>query len=82
MGLRRNLVGVLCLFTIIWITFLVVSYFIAITIFYTLEYPQTTISMSILRVAIGLAVAGGWVIAWYKLTKFWLYRILLSKKET
>ncbi|MCS7132819.1 MAG: hypothetical protein NZ918_03785 [Aigarchaeota archaeon] len=82
MGLGKNFVSVLVLFTVIWATFLVVSYLIAITIFYTLEYPQMMSSMSILRVIVGLVIAGGWVTAWYKLTRFWLYRILMGKKET
>jgi len=82
MGLKRNLGSVLCLLIIVWITFLAVSYLIAITIFYTLEYSQTAIFLSVLRVIIGLAIASGWVIVWYKLTKFWLYRILLRREET
>lgn len=81
MSLRRNFLNVFCLFIIIWITFLLISYLIAVTIFYTLEYPQTTIFMGVLRIVIGLVIAGGWVIAWYRLTRFWLYRILLRKEE-
>ncbi|HDD40409.1 MAG: hypothetical protein DRN65_01610 [Thaumarchaeota archaeon] len=82
MGLWKNLGSVLCLLTIVWATFLVVSYITAVTIFYTLEYSQATVFMSVLRVLIGLAIAGGWIAIWYNLTKFWLYRILLKKEET
>lgn len=81
MGLKRNFLLILLLLTIVWATFLVVSYAVAITVFYTLEYPQISILMSISRVAVGLVIMCCWIIAWYKLTKLWLYRILLRKRE-
>jgi len=77
MGLTRNLVSVMILMLIVWGTFLLVSYVVSITIFYTLEYPSDTF-LSILRVLIGLATAGVWVIGWYALTRFWLYKLLLE----
>jgi len=77
MGLKRNLASVMALMAIVWGTFLLVSYVISVTIFYTLEYPSDTV-LSVLRVLIGLVTAGIWVMGWYALTKLWLYKILLE----
>ncbi|MCD6341326.1 MAG: hypothetical protein J7L83_00485 [Thaumarchaeota archaeon] len=54
------------------------SYIISVTIFYTLEYSQRNLFLSVVRVLIGVSIAGAWVVAWYKLTKIWLYKILLG----
>ena len=78
MGLKRNVLSVICLMLIVWATFLLVSYIISVTIFYTLEYSQRNLFLSVVRVLIGVSIAGAWVVAWYKLTKIWLYKILLG----
>jgi len=81
MGLIRNILALMALMSIASATFLLVSYAVSLTVFYTLEYPGDT-AISILRVLIGLATAFIWVAAWYYLTRLWLYRILLEGEET
>ncbi len=77
MKLARNVLAVSLLITIVWVSFLFVSYVISITILYTLEFPENP-AVSVLRVIIGLLIAGAWIMGWYELTKLWLYKILLS----
>ncbi len=81
MKVLRNLLLIMLLITIVWITLLFISYIISVTVFYTLEHLPSAILPSILRVVIGLIIAGAWIIGWYQLTKAWLYKILLSRKE-
>jgi len=78
--LTRNILAILLLITIVWISFLFVSYITSITILYTLEFPENPL-IGTLRVVIGVLIAGAWVAGWYKLTKLWLYKILLSRKQ-
>ena len=80
MSLLRNVLVILALILIIWATLLLVSYITAITILYTLEFPGDT-AISIARVVLGLIIAGAWILGWYKLTRLWLYKILLSRKR-
>jgi hypothetical protein len=79
MGLARNVLMILALLILVWAAFLLVSYVITVTVLYTLELPGDTI-ISIIRVALGLLITGAWILGWYKLTKLWLYRILLPRR--
>ncbi|MEM1976990.1 MAG: hypothetical protein QXI18_05180 [Nitrososphaerota archaeon] len=80
MSLSRNVLAIIALMLIIWASLLLVSYVAAITILYTLEFPGDTL-ISIARVILGLLIAGAWVLGWYKLTRLWLYKILLSRRR-
>jgi len=77
-SLKRNLAAVLALILLVWASFLAVSYVISVTVFYTLEHYPRDIVLSVLRVVIGLSIAGAWIIGWYALTKIWLYKVLLK----
>jgi hypothetical protein len=79
MGLARNVLMILVLLILVWAAFLLVSYVITVTVLYTLEFPGDTV-ISIIRVAFGLLIAGAWILGWYKLTKLWLYMILLPRR--
>lgn len=81
MNLIRNVLAIALLITIIWITFLLISYVTSITILYTLEQFPENILLSVFRVVTGALTAGAWIVGWYKLTKLWLYRILLSRRR-
>ena len=81
MNLIRNVLAIILLITIIWVTFLFISYVTSITILYTLEQFPGNILLSVFRVVIGALTAGAWIAGWYKLTKLWLYKILLSRRE-
>ena len=80
MGLLRNILVILILLIVVWATFLLVSYIISVMIFYTLEFPENVV-IGATRVIIGFFIAGAWILGWYKLTRFWLYGILLSRKR-
>ena len=75
----KNLAAVLGLLAIVWATFLLVSYILASTLFPAIEQASRNIFASILRVIIGLATFTAWVLAWYTLTKIWLYKVLLGE---
>ena len=79
MRLLKNLAAVLGLLTIVWATFLLVSYILASTLFPAIEQASQNIFASILRVIAGLATFTAWVLVWYTLTKIWLYEILLGE---
>jgi len=79
MRLLKNLAAVLGLLTIVWATFLLVSYILASTLFPAIEQASQNIFASILRVIVGLATFTAWVLVWYTLTKIWLYEILLGE---
>ena len=79
MRLLKNLAAVLGLLAIVWATFLLVSYILASTLFPAIEQASRNIFASILRVIIGLATFTAWVLAWYTLTKIWLYEVLLKE---
>ncbi len=78
MSLGRNLAAALTLLLVVWASFLVVSYVISVTIFYTLEHYPRDVVLSVLRVVIGLLITGIWILGWYKFTKIWLYKVLLK----
>jgi energy-coupling factor transporter transmembrane protein EcfT len=80
MGLARNILMIIVLLILVWAIFLLVSYVITVTVLYTLELPGDT-TISIARVVLGLIIAGAWILGWYKLTKLWLYKILLARKR-
>ena len=75
----KNLAAVLGLLAIVWATFLLVSYILASTLFPAIEQASRNIFASILRVIIGLATFTAWVLAWYTLTKIWLYEVLFKE---
>mgnify|MGYP000014570560 CR=1 FL=1 len=79
MKLLRNFAAVLGLLAIVWITFLLVSYILAETLFPAIEQASQNILASILRVIVGLMTFMIWVVIWYTLTKIWLYKILLKE---
>ena len=79
MRLVRNILLVSLLLLIVWASFLAVMYVMASTMFPALEQADGNIALSISRVVIGLAAFGLWVYAWYLLTRFWLYRVLLAE---
>ena len=79
MRLLKNLAAVLGLLTIVWATFLLVSYILASTLFPAIEQASQNIFASILRVIAGLATFTAWVLVWYILTKIWLYEVLLKE---
>jgi len=79
MRLLKNLAAVLGLLAIVWATFLLVSYILASTLFPAIEQASRNIFASILRVIIGLATFTAWVLAWYTLTKIWLYEVLFKE---
>ena len=79
MRLLKNLAAVLGLLTIVWATFLLVSYILASTLFPAIEQASQNIFASILRVIAGLATFTAWVLVWYTLTKIWLYKVLLGE---
>ena len=79
MRLLKNLAAVLGLLAIVWATFLLVSYILASTLFPAIEQASQNIFASILRVIVGLATFMAWVLAWYTLTKIWLYKVLLGE---
>ena len=76
MRLLKNLAAVLGLLAIVWATFLLVSYILASTLFPAIEQASQNILAGILRVIVGLATFTAWVLAWYTLTKIWLYKVL------
>ena len=79
MKVLRN-AGVICLLlTLVWASFLLVSYILASTLFPALEQADQNIFLGILRVAVGVSAFALWVYGWYNLTKFWLYKILLRE---
>jgi hypothetical protein len=80
MGLARNILMIIILLTLVWAIFLFASYVITATVLYTLELPGDTIT-SIARVVLGIIIAGAWILGWYKLTKLWLYKILLAGRR-
>lgn len=80
MGLLRNVLLIMALILVVWAALLLVSYTTAITILYTLEFPEDAI-ISSARVVIGLLIASAWILGWYKLTRLWLYRILLPRRR-
>jgi len=76
MRLLKNLAAVLGLLAIVWTTFLLVSYILASTLFPAIEQASQNVFAGILRVIVGLATFTAWVLAWYTLTKIWLYKVL------
>jgi len=79
MRLLKNLAAILGLLAIVWATFLLVSYILASTLFPAIEQASQNILAGILRVIVGLATFMAWVLAWYTLTKIWLYEVLLRE---
>ncbi len=82
MSLSRNILTVMALLTIVWASLLAVMFIMAFTIFPALEQTGGALILNILRVSLGLLIFAIWVYAWYKLTRLWLYRILLNMKHT
>ena len=79
MKLLKNFAAVLGLLTIVWVTFLLVSYILASTLFPAIEQASQNILASIMRVIVGLATFMIWILIWYTLTKIWLYKVLLKE---
>ncbi|RLG09635.1 MAG: hypothetical protein DRN68_01080 [Thaumarchaeota archaeon] len=79
MKLLKNFAAVLGLLAIVWVTFLLVSYILASTLFPAIEQASQNILASIMRVIVGLATFMIWILIWYTLTKIWLYKVLLKE---
>lgn len=78
MSAAKNTLMLLILLTIVWATFLLVTYILASTLFPALEQTDGDLFLSVARVAVGILTFSAWVYGWYRLTRFWLYRLLLK----
>jgi len=75
----RNLAAVLGLLAVVWVTFLLVAYILAATLFPAIEQASQNLLASMLRVIVGITTFMVWILIWYTLTKIWLYKILLKE---
>jgi len=76
MSLLRNTLMVLILLTIAWVGFIFITFILAYTLFPALEYTDGSLTLGLLRVALGIAVIMLWIYGWYTLTKMWLRKML------
>lgn len=79
MAVMKNTLSLILLLTIIWASFLLVTYILASTLFPALEQADGDLATSLARVVIGVSTFSAWVYGWYRLTRFWLYRLLLRE---
>lgn len=77
----RALAYLVLLLTIVWMLFLAASSTIALVVVPVLEGTDRGIFSSAARTLLGLVVFVAWVVGWQRLTEFWLYRILLRKRQ-
>ncbi len=76
MSLLRNTLIVLILLTIAWAGFLSITFILAYTLFPAIEYTDGSLTLGLLRVAVGIIVITLWIYGWYTLTKIWLRKML------
>lgn len=77
--MRRNLVYMVLLLTIVWLMFLAASSIVATVVLPVLEGSDQNIFFSVARTVTGVVVFAIWLVVWQKLAEFWLYRILFRR---
>ncbi|MEM0440815.1 MAG: hypothetical protein QXF45_04750 [Candidatus Caldarchaeum sp.] len=78
--MKRNLIYLVLLLTIVWLMFLAASSIVGIVILPVLEGSDRNVFLSMARTIVGIGVFVVWVVFWHKIADFWLYKVLLRRE--
>jgi len=78
--MKRNLIYLVWLLTIVWLMFLAASSIVGIVILPVLEGSDRNVFLSMARTIVGIGVFVVWVVFWHNIADFWLYKVLLRRE--